>query len=485
VNAHQVQAGQLFARIAINRGRAANPLPAGRLLPDVVRGHPVTGAGQLTSARLTLLMAALLAAQGSALAQMPLTLEDAMMRAHGETADARALASAIGEADARVRRAQSGFWPRIDVSETVQRGNQPVFVFSSLLSQRRFTAANFAIPALNDPDPLTNTRTAVAVEQPIFDAGLTRLGVQAASLGRELATATRDAARQDLGFRAAQAFVRVLQLEAAVRATDAAVKAAESDGQRARARREVGLVTDADVLAVDVHLADMRQRQISAVGDLEVARMQLAEAVGLPLTTALVPVAPQSRPAPAEGDALVRDALTRHPELRQADLQVQLADNGRRTARAGWLPSVGAQGGWEFNGATLAAQQSSWVVGAEVRVNVFRGFGDTARMAEARHALIRATAERERVERRIEVAVRGALAQLAAARAREDAGRAALAQARESHRIVRDRYESGLATVTDVLRAAEATLDAESRATHAAMDVILQSVALDRALGRL
>jgi outer membrane protein TolC len=149
------------------------------------------------------------------------------------------------------------------------------------------------------------------------------------------------------------------------------------------------------------------------------------------------------------------------------------------------LPTVGAQGGWEFNGATLGAQQSSWVIGAEVRVNVFRGFADSARMTEARYAHVRAAAERERVAQRIEVEVRGALAQLATARAREEAGRAALIQAHESQRVVRDRYESGLATVTDVLRAAEATLDAESRATTAEMDVILQTVALDRAVGRL
>ena len=156
-----------------------------------------------------------------------------------------------------------------------------------------------------------------------------------------------------------------------------------------------------------------------------------------------------------------------------------------RTARAALLPTVGVQGGWEFNGETLGAQQSSWVIGAEVRVNVFRGFADTARMTEARHAHVRATAERERVERRIEVDVRGALAQRAAARAREEAERAALTQARESQRIIRDRYEGGLATVTDVLRAAEAALEAESRATTAETDVILQTVALDRALGRL
>jgi outer membrane protein TolC len=420
-----------------------------------------------------------------AAAQTPLTLEEAMKRAQGETGDARALASTIDEAEARVQRAQSGFWPRVDLTETVQRGNDPVFAFSSLLSQRRFTAANFAIPSLNHPDPITNTRTAIGIEQPVFDAGLTTLGMKAAKLGRDMATAARDAGEQDLAFRAAQAFVRVVQLEAAVRATDGAVTAAESDHQRARARRDVGLVTEADVLAVDVHLADMHQRQIAARGDLAVARIQLAEAIGVPLTESLTLARPTPRSVPADADTLVRDALASHPHRREADLQVQLADNARRTARAALLPTVGLQGGWEFNGATLGEQQSSWVIGAEVRMNLFRGFADSARITEANHARVRATAEHERVVRRIEVDVRAALAQLAAARAREETGRAALTQARESQRIIRDRYESGLATVTEVLRAAQATLDAESRAITAEMDVILQTVALDRALGRL
>jgi outer membrane protein TolC len=81
--------------------------------------------------------------------------------------------------------------------------------------------------------------------------------------------------------------------------------------------------------------------------------------------------------------------------------------------------------------------------------------------------------------------VRATLANWTAARAREDAGRAALAQARESQRIVRERYDGGLATITDVLRAAEAVRAAESRATAAEMAVILQRLAIERALGRL
>jgi len=117
----------------------------------------------------------------------------------------------------------------------------------------------------------------------------------------------------------------------------------------------------------------------TAAGDLAVGRIQLAEAVGLPLTASIVPVRSALRPAPADGDALVREALTKHPQLLQANLDLQLAENARHTARAAFLPTVGVQGGWEFNGETLGAQQSAWVIGAEVRVNLFRELLDLPR----------------------------------------------------------------------------------------------------------
>jgi outer membrane protein TolC len=319
----------------------------------------------------------------------------------------------------------------------------------------------------------------------VFDGGLTRLAVERAELNRELVSAGRAGATQDLALRAARTFVRVLQLESAVRASEAAVEAAESDLARARNRRDVGLVTDADVLVVEVHLADVRQRQIAATADVAVARIELNEAIGAPLDAVAVIARPSPPPADQSPEALVREALTSRPEVRSAELASRLADTERKTARAAYLPRVGAQAGWEMNGNSWTEQRSSWVVGAEVQINVFRGFGDASRMAEATHAVARAAAERERVNRRIEVDVRAALARLEAAHARELAGRAALAQAQESHRILRDRYESGLATITDVLRASEGTLDAEARTTAAEMDVILETLALERAVGRL
>ena len=40
-------------------------------------------------------------------------------------------------------------------------------LFSSLLAERRFTAADFSLDAINHPDPTDNFRAALSVEQPL------------------------------------------------------------------------------------------------------------------------------------------------------------------------------------------------------------------------------------------------------------------------------------------------------------------------------
>jgi outer membrane protein TolC len=76
------------------------------------------------------------------------------------------------------------------------------------------------------------------------------------------------------------------------------------------------------------------------------------------------------------------------------------------------------------------------------------------------------------------------MARLEAARAAEAVGRSATAQARESHRIIRDRYEGGVADVSALLRAAEVVEQADARRAAARVDVMLAAAELSRAVGK-
>ncbi|HVH28405.1 MAG TPA: TolC family protein [Vicinamibacterales bacterium] len=433
----------------------------------------------------TYLLLAVLGLAMPASAQTPLSLTDAIALARTQNPDAGSSAAAEREAAQRVTQARAGYWPRVDFAESWQRGNQPVFVFSSLLAQRQFTAADFALGALNHPAALDNFRSAVTVEQPVFD-GVARANVTVAGIGHEMASATRQVVDHDLAASVTDAYGRVLAAAGTRRSADAAVETARADRELAGNRRDAGLVTDADVLQIDVHLSRAREQQIVAASDERIARARLNQLMGVSLGEVFL-----LEPAPAvtmidvtDLARLEMEAIEHRPDVALAVLQERLAGASQTAARATFLPQVSAQGGWELNGSVWNSRSSGWIVGAVARVNVFNGFADKARLTEADERAARSALERTKVETAARLDVHAAAARLDAARASDAVGRDAVAQARESRRIIRDRYEAGLTDVTSLLRSAEAVAQAEAQQVAAQAAILTASAALQRALGR-
>jgi outer membrane protein TolC len=418
-------------------------------------------------------------------AQAPLTLADAIARAREHSPDAGSSAAAAREAAERVTQTRAAFLPRVDLTESWQRSDQPVFVFSSLLSQRRFTIANFAIDALNHPDAIDNFRTAIVAEQPLLNAA-SHSALGAATIGQQIAEARRAQVAQDLAVAVTAAFGRALTAMEARKSAAAALESARADRELAANRRDAGLATDADVLTLEVFAARAHEQEIRATADERTARAELNVLMGEPLAAvfALDPHAVAAAIDTADLAALETEALGHRPEVTIAALEERLGTAGVDGARAAYLPTVSAQGGWEFNGGTWTDRTSSWMVGALARVNLFRGFADKARLAEARQHVIRLSQERRKAEDSARVDVYAAAARLDAARASVTVGRAAAAQARESRRIVRDRYDTGLADVTALLRATESVVQAEAQQASAEVGVLIATAALERALGR-
>ena len=117
-------------------------------------------------------------------AEGPLSLRDAVRTALAGNKPFEAAAAGAQAAGARIAQAQSGRLPRLNYSESFARSNNPVFVFSSLLTQHQFGVENFAIGPLNRPDFLNNFQSQVTVDQPIYDAGQTRNAVKSAELAQ-------------------------------------------------------------------------------------------------------------------------------------------------------------------------------------------------------------------------------------------------------------------------------------------------------------
>jgi outer membrane protein TolC len=435
------------------------------------------------------LAAALVAVAAPPLAAQELiTVDRAVQDALAHNASLRAARASGTEAEARVAEAKSGWFPRVTVTETWQRGDQPVFVFSSLLASRQFAAQNFAIDALNHPDATGFFRNAIGVEQLIFDGGRQRSIVARAESYREIARLQSDEASAATALATVQTSGRIVLSMAGQRAARAALEAARGDLGRAQHRRDAGTATDADVLALAAHVADLEQQAIQHEGDAAVARAELNRLTGAPIARDFQVAEPSEAQGAAFAsttvEALLSEAGVNRPELRRAAAAEKLADADRRSARAAFIPQVAAQGGLEFNGTQFDDRASAWLVGAEVRWSFSIGGAELARTRAAAEAATRAAAAAEDARAAVQVDVVTALRRLQTANARRAAGRAAVDQAGESLRITRDRFDAGLASATDVLRASSAAVDAEARRVSAAVDAVVAEAMLRRALGR-
>ena len=92
---------------------------------------------------------------------------------------------------------------------------------------------------------------------------------------------------------------------------------------------------------------------------------------------------------------------------------------------------------------------------------------------------------RRQMESAVRLQVREAYLNLNAARQRVEVSQDSAAQAEESLRILQNRYDAGLATIMDVLRAETMRTSAQNNHLNAVYDYRLAFAALELATGKL
>lgn len=397
----------------------------------------------------------------------------------------RATASGRELADAQLSEARAGRLPVVQFTETYTNSNNPVFVFGSLLEQGRFGPQNFDLNALNSPDPLNNFRTALTVRLPVFDQWQASSRIEQARLGQQQADKQKEFVEQQVRFEVLRAYYGVLVANARKEVADEAVNTASADVKRIRDLYETGVVVQSDLLAAEVQLAEFRQQQIAAAGDIVVAHAALNTAIGLPVNTPhrvegqLV----EKRFDVVDAEELLKLALLHRPDYARAQLAVRSSEQGVRRARGQWLPrlDVFASVGGSHRGSSGSAD---YAVGATVTFDLL-DFGRNARIKQAEAAESLTDAEQARLADQIRLEVVRAHQQFVSAQARLDVAARAVDQAVEVLRIVQDRHQEGLTTITEVLRAGTALVRARLNLLAARYDYYVGYAQVLLASGRL
>ena len=234
-----------------------------------------------------------------------------------------------------------------------------------------------------------------------------------------------------------------------------------------------------------MQLSDFRERLVAAQGQKAIAYKALANVLGLPSGTPLrltAVLTPPSFPEMPYAEFLA-SGMDRRADVRIAALNRRQAALGTRMAMGQFLPRVDTFATWGQSGESLSDQNDDTVIGVSVSWNVLDP-GRIYRASEARANELAAEAGADQLRNEAELDILTAHSRFMTAKQRLVVGESSAEQAAEALRIVRDRYDSGLTTITEVLRAEAAMVAARLARLSASYEYMTGYAELLRATGQ-
>jgi len=421
------------------------------------------------------------------LSQTPLDLPTAIAIAL-EKNPARKMALADTQiAHAQVALAQSGFLPRISFAETATIGNDPVYAFGTRLRQGRFTQGDFSINSLNYPQPIGNFSSRFGGQWNLFDSFARTYQLRSAKWMEQAAGRQLNRAEQEVIFRVIDAYYSIAIARKQLDVARQMITTAQALLDSSTLRVEAGSAVESDALSAQVNLASRQQDLIHAQNELQLALTRFETAL-----TATVP--PGQQPAAALTEQATSAApleetearaLKQRPDLQAITSQVEAQRSGVKAAKAAYGPRIDVFGSWQAdNPSTFSGGSNSWLTGVELRIDLFSRDRE-ARVSAEKASLSSAEAAKKMAEDSVRLDVRKAWFDHDASRQMLEVSRASVKQAEESLRMIRDRYESGLATITDLLRAEDADRTSRMNYWQSVYRSIVSDAALELAAGQL
>jgi outer membrane protein TolC len=417
----------------------------------------------------------------AALAQARLTVGEAVTEALRTSAQVKAArARADGAADS-ARSLRGRMLPSVFLSDEQQHYREPWSV--------DFALDLPGMPPLSLPARNVNTNTfVVSARQPVL--GLLHLSqdyVALASSG-EGAEANVRAAEAAVREEVETGFLRIFEARALAATARAAVQQLGEQVEVMKSKLKIGVATNADVLRLQVAVANARQQEIQANAQEKVSRSALLAALGRSVDDASTDF---EEPTELEADgASVRplsealeSAMARRPEIMAVSLQAQAASQHTRAKLLELLPELNLEAAYiHVHGEVLAPADSTYVgIKAE-----WLAWEWGAKYYEGRNAADQAAAARAELDglrRRVGAEVAARRAQADAALSAVDVARSVIDSAEEAYRVTDELMKVGSATTTDLLDAQSALTQARLNLVRARYEHAIARVALARATG--
>jgi len=376
--------------------------------------------------------------------------------------------------------------PNLGFSQALTCSDDPVYAFGTLLRQQRFTQSDFDLNSLNRPRPLNNFSTRLSGNWIAFDSFRTQLAIRGADLRQKAAQDSLSRSDQQLVHEVVNKYQAILLASRHLEVVRHEVETAQALLDSSKTRVQAGLAVDSDQLVAMSYLAERQQELIEAEGDQAIAWAELEHTAGSPISAER-----QTQPLAERQyelqplDQAIALALNSRPDRQSLAGQAAAQQANLRAAQSSYGPTVSAYGTWETDRKTLSGSGgNNWLAGVELRFDLLP-VAKRQQVSAAKVAVESAHLTQVAADNQIRLEVTRAWYAHRAAGLKLEVARASVAQSDESLRILKDRYEAGLTTFTELLRVEDAQRQSAANYWQAVYSNTLTWADLQFAMGTL
>lgn len=351
-----------------------------------------------------------------------------------------------------------------------------------------FMGASYTI----SPSILDNYTTQLTVFQPLF-TGFRLLG--SSDLAEQSAKATSEdynKDQSDLVFNIKNAYWSLFKAMQMKKVMDETVDQAKAHINDAKNLLNAGMLTQNDILKLEVQLSDVEFKQVDAENAVRLSQVALNNILSIPLNTEIeITSLPNAISMTYDGiDKLVENAIHQRPEIKSADYRVNASKAGVTMAQSSWYPQISLVGDYYYSKPNQRIFPSTdqfkgtWDAGVNVSLNIWDWLTTAHQTEQAQAQLSQSVDALGIIKDNITLEVTQNYLNFNQARKKIDISVLGVKQAGENLRVIEDKFKTGMALSSEVVDAETALSTAKVNYTNSVADYELAKARLDKSIGK-
>ncbi len=380
-------------------------------------------------------------------------------------------------------------------------------VGSQMLPQLKFSAGYtrlsevppFEVTLPFSPNPikisdvvLNNYQLKLSLQQPLFTGFKLSSLKAAARFGYKAAETDYDKTLNEAAFQIQESFWNYYKAEKVKKLVEENLKQIKQHLEDTKNFLKNELVTRNDLLKLEVQYSNVQLQLIEAENNVDLARIAFNKILGIDLDSDTEIVSDEIKPEKNKysQSEMIKEAETNRKEIKSLQYQVKATDMNVTAANSGWFPSVVLMGNVYYNRPnqrivpTQDKFKETWDVGIGLNWDLWNWGYTGSQATQAEQAKVQAETSLAQVKEAVEMDVYRSFLSYKKSYEKIDVSRKSVQQADENYRVTKERYNTQMATSTDLIDAEVALMQAKTNLTNSLVDYQMSKVQLEKSLGR-